>query len=47
MRLKGQQKVIEEKRKDEEKKNIRKPLHSIEEMDLIIGEEEVDVSDDE
>ena len=47
VRLKGQQKVIEEKRKDEEKKNIRKPLHSIEEMDLIIGEEEVDVSDDE
>ena len=47
VRLKGQQKVIEEKRKDEEKKNVRKPLHSIEEMDLIIGEEEVDVSDDE
>ncbi|MGN1190116.1 MAG: hypothetical protein ACI4SL_06960, partial [Candidatus Ornithospirochaeta sp.] len=47
VRLKGQQKVIEEKRKDEEKKNSRKPLHSIEEMDLIIGEEEVDVSDDE
>ena len=47
VRLKGQQKVIEEKRKDDEKKNNRKPLHSIEEMDLIIGEEEVDVSDDE
>ncbi len=47
VRLKGQQKVIEEKRKDEEKKTSRKPLHSIEEMDLIIGEEEVDVSDDE
>ena len=46
VRLKGQQKVIEEKRKDEEKNN-RKPLHSIEEMDLIIGEEEVDVSDDD
>lgn len=47
VRLKGQQKVIEEKIKKEERKNERKPLHSIEEMDLIIGEEEVDVSDDD
>ena len=49
VRLKGQQKVIEEKRKEEEAKNKegKKARHAIEEMDIIIGEEEIDVSDDE
>ena len=49
VRLKGQQKVIEEKRKAEEAKNKegKKAHHAIEEMDIIIGEEEIDVSDDE
>ena len=49
VRLKGQQKVIEEKRKEEEAKNKegKKSRHAIEEMDIIIGEEEIDVSDDE
>ena len=45
VRLKGQQNVIREKRKNEKKDE--KPRHSIEEMDIIIGEEEVDVSDDD
>ena len=49
VRLKGQQKIIEEKRKEEEAKNKegKKARHAIEEMDIIIGEEEIDVSDDE
>lgn len=51
VRLKGQQKVVEEQKRNEEKtieKEKKAQKHRIEEMDVIIGEEEeVDVSDDD